>query len=309
MEPTDPPGRSPGEPRERPGEGSSARAPIDSGAAPPVVRPDWAAPAHVRAFCTTRAGGVSAPPYDTLNVGLHVGDDADAVAENRRRVAAALGLPAAPLWLVQVHGAVVVRAGAPATDAPSGTGAASGTDGTGGADGAGEATDGAAPEADGAWTDAPGRVLAVMTADCLPVVATDATGSRVAVAHAGWRGLAGGVLEAALAPFDAATPLHVWLGPAIGPRAFEVGAEVREAFVRRDAAHEAAFAPGARAGKYLADLYALARGEIARARPDGDVRTSGGERCTLTERAAFHSHRRDGARSGRMATYAWLDAR
>ena len=128
----------------------------------------------------------------------------------------------------------------------------------------------------------------------------------MAVVHAGWRGLAGGVLDAALAPFPRGAELHVWLGPAIGPRAFEVGAEVREAFVARHAAHEAAFVPTGAPGKFMADLYALARGELRRGREHGAVRLSGGDRCTVSEPALFHSHRRDGARSGRLATLAWL---
>lgn len=256
---------------ERSGAGASAL---------PVLRPDWSAPSHVVALCTTRAGGVSAAPYDALNLGLHVGDDANDVRENRARLVARLGLPSAPFWLAQVHGTRVVRV-----------------------DAAGPERDG---EADGAWTDVAGRVVAVLTADCLPVVVTDAAGTRVAVAHAGWRGLAGGVLDAALAPFSAGAELHVWLGPAIGPRAFEVGADVREAFIERDPAHEAAFVPRDTPGKYSADLYALARRELERGRPTGAVHVSGGDRCTVTEAERFHSHRRDGARSGRMATLAWL---
>ena len=246
----------------------------------PVLRPDWSAPAHVAALCTTRAGGVSAPPYDSLNLGLHVGDDEDDVRENRARLADRLGLPSAPHWLVQVHGTRVVRIGATGPDEEG--------------------------EADGAWTDVPDRVVGVLTADCLPVVVTDTAGTRVAVAHAGWRGLAGGVLDAALAPFEARSELHVWLGPAIGPQAFEVGAEVRADFVGRDAAHATAFVPLDAPGKYLADLYALARRELERSRPVGSIHVSGGDRCTLHERERFHSHRRDGVRSGRMATLAWL---
>ena len=266
----------------------------------PTVRPGWSAPAHVRVLCTTRAGGVSAAPYDSLNLGLHVGDDEADVRANRLLLVERLALPSAPFWLAQVHGTRVVRVGATGSDADASEGGGEGD----GEDG--DVVRGPVGEADGAWTDAPGRVVAVMTADCLPVVVTDAAGSRVAVAHAGWRGLAGGVLRSALAPFPEESELHAWLGPAIGPHAFEVGAEVREAFVGRDAAHEAAFVPRDAPGKYLADLYALARRELERDRPAGTVHVSGGDRCTLTEAACFHSHRRDGARSGRMGTLAWL---
>ena len=243
-----------------------------------VVPADWNAPSHVHAFCTTRAGGVSRPPFDTMNLGLHVGDESAAVIENRRRLMALNALPTVPAWLRQVHGTRIVPAEGIADSVP----------------------------ADGCWTDAPGRSIAVMTADCLPVVLCDAAGSRVAVVHAGWRGLAAGVLEAALEVFAAGQPLHAWLGPAIGADAFEVGAEVRDTFVRRRAGHAAAFRPAAVAGKYLCDLYALARDELTAYRW---ISVSGGEHCTFTERERFHSHRRDGTASGRMATVAWLAAR
>jgi len=269
-----------------------------------AVRPDWRAPAHVVAFCTTRAGGVSEPPYDSLNLGLHVGDDPVRVRENRQRLVDALALPSTPAWLAQVHGTRVVRIGTPGRRAAGG--AVSGEAGGAGASGASESARDGAIEADGAWSDEPSRVIGVLTADCLPVVVTDAAGSRVAVAHAGWRGLAGGVLAEALVPFAADGELHAWLGPAIGSRAFEVGDDVRDAFVRRDPAHEAAFVARERPGKYLADIYALARHELVRSRPDGAVHVAGGDRCTVTEATRFHSHRRDGARSGRMATLAWL---
>jgi len=243
-----------------------------------VVSADWNAPPHVHAFCTTRAGGVSRPPFDTMNLGLHVGDEPAAVAENRRRLMALNGLPTLPDWLRQVHGTRIVPA---------------------------DGIDDSVP-ADGCWTDAPGRCIAVMTADCLPVVLCDATGSRVAVVHAGWRGLAAGALQAALEVFATGQALHAWLGPAIGADAFEVGAEVRDTFVRRRAGHAAAFRPTAVAGKYLCDLYALARDELSVHRR---ISVSGGEHCTYSERGRFHSHRRDGKASGRMATVAWLAAR
>ena len=265
----------------------------------PVIRPDWTAPARVHALCTTRAGGVSEAPYGTLNLGLHVGDEASRVRENRRRLLEHLSLPSSPTWLTQVHGTRVVGIGV-------GGGASAGAE-RGERAGTDDGGENGPIEADGAWTDRAAVVLGVLTADCLPVVVTDAAGGRVAVAHAGWRGLAGGVLASALMPFPRGLELHAWLGPAIGPRAFEVGAEVREAFVRRDIAHEEAFSPSGAAGTFLADLYALARGELRRDREDGAVRITGGQHCTVAEAACFHSYRRDGQRSGRMATVAWLE--
>lgn len=240
-----------------------------------TIAPDWRAPPQVQAFCTTRLGGFSEPPFDSMNLGLHTGDAPDAVLANRARMRREHALPAEPVWLRQVHGVHVVPAEL-ATDAEP---------------------------ADGAWVSTPDRPIAVMTADCLPVVLCDTRGSRVAVVHAGWRGLAAGVLDAALAVFDADQSLHAWLGPAIGAQAFEVGAEVRDAFLTRDAEHAQAFAARPDSDRFLADLYALARRELSRARP---VDVSGGEHCTVTEAALFHSHRRDGVRSGRMATVAWL---
>jgi len=250
----------------------------------PVVRPDWNAPAHVRVVSTLRQGGVSKVPYDSLNLGLHVGDEPASVDANRRRLAEVLELPSAPHWLNQVHGTCVVELRA--EEALRTVSAEHG-------------------EADGAWCDTCGLVVAIMTADCLPIVVCDDEGRRVAACHAGWRGLAAGVLDATLAVFPPASTLHVWLGPAIGPMAFEVGEEVRQAFVERDAAQEAAFVATASTGKYLADIYALARQVLVRSGREFAV--SGGDRCTVSEVECFHSHRRDGVRSGRMATLAWLD--
>lgn len=240
-----------------------------------VIRPEWSAPSHVKVLCTTRDGGVSASPYDSMNLGLHVGDDVGAVEKNRQRLKEIMMLPAPPVWLRQVHGTDIFRAGEVRIDEP----------------------------ADGAWTDKSDQVLAVMTADCLPVVLTDASGERVAVVHAGWRGLAAGILAEAVATFTGLRPGYAWLGPAIGPAAFEVGGEVREVFVERRSSFDQAFTKTNVPGKYLADLYSLARIEITAL---GDIECSGGDWCTFTDAARFHSHRRDGARSGRMATIAWL---
>ncbi|WP_074012920.1 purine nucleoside phosphorylase YfiH [Candidatus Sodalis sp. SoCistrobi] len=239
-----------------------------------LILPDWPAPARVRACSTTREGGVSRAPWHSLNVGDHVGDDPEAVAENRRRLVALADLPAAPRWLTQVHGLnVVTQDGAPP---PSQCG-------------------------DAAYTRTRGEVCAVMTADCLPVLFCDRAGREVAAAHAGWRGLCAGVLEQTLAAFQAPrADILAWLGPAIGPKAFEVGAEVKNAFARYDPAAVAAFVP--RGEKYLADLYHLAR---LRLRTAGIRAIYGGQHCTVQENDTFFSYRRDGV-TGRMATLVWL---
>jgi YfiH family protein len=243
-----------------------------------VLAADWSAPPGVRACVTTRSGGVSTGSRGSFNLAAHVGDDPACVAENRRRLREGLGLPAEPLWLRQVHGTGVAI-----------------HDGTLPAE---------PPEADAAVTFAPGRVLAVLTADCLPVVLASVDGTRLAVAHAGWRGLAGGVLEATvLALADTGTRLVAWLGPAIGPAAFEVGPEVREAFVDADPACAPAFAANAR-GRWQADLYALARRRLQRL---GVLVVSGGGDCTYSD-PRWYSFRRD-RDCGRMATLAWLEPR
>jgi len=237
-----------------------------------LLLPDWPAPPGVRAAMTLRAGGASGGPYASLNLGDHVGDEADAVAENRRRLRQALALPAEPLWLEQVHGTDVARFGGPVC-----------------------------PRADAAVALAPGQVCAVMVADCLPVLLADRAGTCVAAAHAGWRGLAAGVLEATVAalPVDP-SQLVAWLGPAIGPEAFEVGPEVRDAFQAADPATEAAFRPGT-GDRWMADVYLLARQRLARA---GVTDVHGGGWCTVSDPGRFFSYRRDGV-TGRMAAVIW----
>jgi len=235
--------------------------------------PDWALPAGVRAFVTERGAGAS--DYGGLNLATHVGDDLGRVAANRARLRAALALPAEPAWLEQVHGQRVLDLD----------------------------TEAIAP-ADGATTARPGTVCVVLTADCLPVLLCDRAGRRVGVAHAGWRGLLGGVLPAAVRALGAApSETLAWLGPAIGPAAYEVGAEVRDAFLARDPAAALRFAPNAR-GRWFADLYGLARDSLAQA---GVVAVAGGQFCTFTESARFFSHRR-AAPCGRMASLIWLES-
>lgn len=244
--------------------------------APPWIRADWPAPGRVRVLATLRTGGVSVAPYDSFNLAQHVGDDPARVAANRASLRERGGLPDEPLWLNQVHGCAVVIHDGPQASPPT---------------------------ADAAVAFEPGRVCAVMTADCLPVVLADRAGRRVGVAHAGWRGLAGGVVEATVQALGVpAADLVAWLGPAIGQAAFEVGPEVRAAFVQRLPAAEAAFLPGA-PGKFQADLYALARAVLAQA---GVADVHGGGWCTATDRERFFSFRRDG-HTGRMATLAWLE--
>ncbi len=243
-----------------------------------LIVPDWPAPAGVRAFFTTRVGGVSEGPFASLNLGLHVGDDPALVAENRARVRA--HLPDEPVWLNQVHGSNVVnvRADTHYRDL--------------------------AP-ADAAVSDVPSRVCSVMVADCLPVLFCDTEGKWVGAAHAGWRGLAAGVLERTTAAMPVApSNLMAWLGPAIGPTAFEVGQDVVDAFVRHDLSASSAFKARVNAtGKYLADIYTLARQRLNAA---GVNRIYGGDFCTVSDTSRFFSYRRDG-KTGRMAGLIWID--
>ncbi len=241
-----------------------------------LILPRWPAPARVRAASTTRAGGVSEEAFQGLNLGDHVGDSPAHVAANRRALAEVLGLPAGPPWLDQVHGATVAAA---------------------------EAMGRAPVEADAIRALEPGQVCAVLTADCLPVLLCDDAGTRVAAAHAGWRGLAAGVLEATVAALELPPAgLMAWLGPAIGPADFEVGGEVREAFLARDPGCAGAFRPSP-AGRWLADLYLLARRRLETA---GVGRVYGGGWSTFADPRRFYSYRRDG-RTGRMATLIWLE--
>jgi polyphenol oxidase len=258
------------------------------------VEPDWPAPGGVRALSTWRNGGASTAPYASLNLGDHVGDAAASVAENRRRLAVAAGLPSQPVWLRQMHGTTVADLDAAdrrAADKAAGFDAAV----------AGPALGVAA--ADAAFTRRRGQVCAILTADCLPILLTAESGGVVAAAHAGWRGLASGVIEATVQAL-AVPParLMAWLGPAIGPQHFEVGAEVREALLKGDSGAQAAFAANAR-GRFMADLGALARRRLAAL---GVGRIYGGGQCTYAEADRYFSHRRDGM-TGRQATLIWLE--
>ncbi|MDA8254772.1 MAG: peptidoglycan editing factor PgeF [Betaproteobacteria bacterium] len=241
-----------------------------------LLIPDWPAPPGIRALATTRIGGVSAPPWHSFNLGDHVGDDPRAVAANRALLNRQL--PAAPLWLSQVHGTRCVDAAAAATVA---TGI----------------------EADASFTRQRGVVCAVLTADCLPVLLCDERATVVAIAHVGWRGLAAGVIEATVGAMrEPGASLMAWLGPAIGPQAFEVGGEVRETFVAHDpqAAQVFVAAPG---GKWLCDIQRLARQRLGAL---GIRRIAGADSCTVRDGERFFSYRRDGV-TGRMASLIWLE--
>lgn len=236
--------------------------------------PQWPAPRNVRGFVTTRNGGVSEGSYASMNLGFAAGDDAARVAENRRRVAQ--HLPGAPAWLRQVHGANVVTL----VERP-----------------------GAVPIADAAVTRTRALPLVVLVADCLPVLLADRAGTTVGVAHAGWRGVVAGVLESTVRAMECAPQdIVAWIGPGIGPDAFEVGEDVLEAFVARDDGAREAFRP-LRAGKWLANLPALARMRLASA---GIAHTTGGTWCTVRDAQRFYSYRRDGP-SGRMGAFIWLE--
>jgi YfiH family protein len=244
------------------------------------ISPQWPAPANVHAATSTRGGGVSLGSFDSLNMAGHVGDEPVSVATNRQRLAEILLLPEKPHWLSQVHG----------------TGVISLDEGSIGL-----------PEADASMTQEPGCVCAVLTADCLPVLFCDQAGTRVAAAHAGWRGLAAGVLESTVEALGVpGDQILAWLGPAIGPQFFEVGEEVRQVFVKQNKEASSAFVPSAspdRKGHWLADLYQLAR---LRLKNVGVTSVYGGGFCTFEDQERFYSFRRDGE-TGRMASLIWMD--
>jgi len=236
------------------------------------LKPDWTAPANVRAFTTTRKGGFSQGRWSSLNLGGNSGDDPQHIEQNLRLLQTSL--PSAPCWLNQVHGANVAKLNGHTS-----------------------------PEtgADAATSNVAGQVCAILSADCLPVLFCDRSGTRVAAAHAGWRGLAAGVLEATVAAMGCHPgDLMAWLGPAIGPRAFEVGEDVFETFAGADSGNLAAFKR--HGNRWLADLYQLARIKLAKT---GLEQVTGGEQCTFTDNCRFFSYRRDGL-TGRMASVIWL---
>ena len=265
---------------------STARGPARDGVVrrmsnigPGMITPDWPAPPGVRAAFTLRTGGVSAAPHDTLNLGAAIGDSPEAVAENRRLLREALRLPAEPAWLEQVHGTHVIGLGG------------------------GSVEDDSVPTGDASVAWGPGRVCAIRVADCMPVLFTARDGTVVGAAHAGWRGLAGGVLEATIQRMGVpASQVIAWMGPAIGQANFEVGEDVRSAFTGADPECASAFLPNAR-GRWQCDLYALARRRLAGIGVSG---VYGEGWCTFADPKRFFSYRRNSP-CGRMAALIWID--
>ncbi len=237
------------------------------------IRPDWPAPDNIKAVTTTRAGGFSKSPYDSLNIGEHVGDKSGKVEKNRKLISEQLQLPAKPLWLKQVHGSKIAKVG----------------------------KDKSGVKADAAVGKQ--GVIAIQTADCLPVLMCTRGGKKIAGAHAGWRGLAAGVLERTYGAMNTEPEkVLVWLGPAIGPEHFEVGDDVRETFINSNHHSEDAFKPTGEPGKWFADIYELAR---QRLRAAGVTEIYGGDYCTVTDSKRFFSYRRDGEETGRMVSLIW----
>lgn len=244
-----------------------------------MIIPNWNAPQNVKAFASTRVGGFSSDAYQGLNLGTHVGDDASFVENNRVWLKQQANMPASPIWLNQTHSTDVVTVLEPTTDII---------------------------DADGAFTTAKGVVCSAMTADCLPVILTDTNGTQVAAVHAGWRGLAGGILENAVAKFssiDKANQVIAWLGPAIGEDVFEVGNDVLDAFVRFDPQAKLAFKAKSEPGKWLASMSQLATQRLHKA---GVTSVTDSNLCTYADSDAFYSYRRDGI-TGRQATFIWLE--
>ena len=243
---------------------------------PEIIEPNWPAPKNIRAYSTTRMGGVSEGGYSHFNLAQHVGDNIEHVEKNRQQLIDHLKLPSQPVWLNQIHGIQVSDAAIDAVEIP---------------------------EADASYSFELNKVCSVMTADCLPVLICNRNGTKVAAVHAGWRGLANGVIEASIAALnEKASELMVWLGPAIGPKHFEVGEEVRQIFVNDLSKTSQAFVPH-KAEHYLADIYQLARMRLNRLGIDAIY---GGEFCTYTDAEHFYSYRRDG-KTGRQASLIWIE--
>ncbi|PNH81583.1 peptidoglycan editing factor PgeF [Vibrio diazotrophicus] len=238
------------------------------------ITPNWNAPKQVKAFASTRIGGCSKPPYEGLNLGMHVGDDPILVQSNRDLLQQQTEMPTAPVWLNQTHSTVVLEVAQPTNDVLN---------------------------ADGVITSSPNVVCSAMTADCLPVLITNTQGTQVAAVHAGWRGLAAGIVENALTHFS--NDVKLWLGPAIGPQAFEVGEDVLQAFLDYDSKAATAFVPGKQQGKWWANMATLTRLRMAKLGID-QVFDSG--LCTYQDPQRFYSYRRDGV-TGRQATFIWIN--
>ncbi|MGR5232112.1 peptidoglycan editing factor PgeF [Vibrio rotiferianus] len=239
-----------------------------------TIIPNWPAPKNVKAFASTRVGGFSIAPYQGLNLGAHVGDDSSIVEKNRDWLAQLANMPSAPIWLNQTHSTVVAQASVPTTQVL---------------------------DADGVFTSSSNVVCSAMTADCLPVLLTNTQGTQVSAVHAGWRGLANGIVENALELFSG--EVIAWLGPAIGPIAFEVGEDVLQAFMDFDPQAYQAFTPRNVEGKWLADMSKLATQRLNRA---GVTKVFDSGLCTFQNKEDFFSYRRDGV-TGRQATFIWIE--
>jgi YfiH family protein len=240
-----------------------------------LLKPNWPAPASVHAFTTLRFGGVSEPPYSDFNLGFHVGDQDKNVVENRKRLSVTLNLPSEPVWLRQTHSTIVL----PIYDADPNL------------------------ECDAAYTSSPKKICAIQTADCLPILICDVAGTQVAAVHAGWRGLARGIVKNTIDKLGIDPKLLlVWLGPAIGPAHFEVGSEVRDEFIQYNASLKDAFLPNNN-NKWLANIYLIAKILLSEL---GIQQIFGGEYCTFSENDKFFSYRRDGNLTGRMASLIWI---
>jgi YfiH family protein len=239
-----------------------------------TIVPNWPVPKNVKAFASTRVGGFSSAPYQGLNLGAHVGDDPSIVEKNRAWLAQQANMPSAPIWLNQTHSTVVAQVSAPTTQVL---------------------------DADGVFTSASNVVCSAMTADCLPVLLTNTQGTQVAAVHAGWRGLANGIVENALELFSG--EVMAWLGPAIGPQAFEVGEDVLQAFVDFDSQAHQAFTPRDVEGKWLADMSKLATQRLNKL---GITQVFDSGLCTFQDKEDFYSYRRDGV-TGRQATFIWIE--
>ncbi|MGR2667172.1 peptidoglycan editing factor PgeF [Vibrio campbellii] len=239
-----------------------------------TIVPKWPAPKNVKAFASTRVGGFSTAPYQGLNLGAHVGDDLSIVEKNRDWLAQQAKMPSAPIWLNQTHSTVVAQVSDPTTQVL---------------------------DADGVFTSSSQVVCSAMTADCLPVLLTNTQGTQVAAVHAGWRGLANGIVENALELFSG--EVMAWLGPAIGPQAFEVGEDVLQAFVDFDSQAHQAFTPREAEGKWLADMSKLA---TQRLNKFGITQVFDSGLCTFQDKEDFYSYRRDGV-TGRQATFIWIE--
>jgi YfiH family protein len=241
------------------------------------INPNWPAPKNIRAYSTTRQDGHSKPPFDSFNLGFSSGDDPEKVKANRQQLNDELNLPKEPHWIKQVHGTVVDCADLAETSVV----------------------------ADASYSFKKNNICVISTADCLPVLFCDRAGTKVAAAHAGWRGLAAGVIEATFKAMEISPQdTLVWLGPAIGPKAFEVGEEVRQQFLQIDGLAHTAFVPSHKSGKWFADLYALAKQRLSKL---GVTKIYGGDFCTYTDRERFFSYRRDHAKTGRMLTLIWRE--